>query len=145
MNFWQSRKFEGSLIFLGSTTGAAGWIFGARENLAEAGRSEDAALVLWCAAGVLLTGGILWLLWLIGRRLSVLVVMDVLLGASFAFGVLALWIIQSRGVLAIAVNSAGKYPEWLAWAAPIAVFAIMASTWLPPIRRRLQRTKMYPD
>jgi hypothetical protein len=142
VNFWTSRTFEVSAIMLGATGGAAGWILGARQNLAAAGRDADAAIVFWCTAGVFLTGGVLWLLWVAGRRLSLLVVMDVLLGASLVFGVLALWIMHARGVLALALDPSGKYPEWLAWAAPVLVLAFLAGTWYPPIRRWFQRTKL---
>ena len=130
------------MIILGATAGAGGWIYGASENLASAGCAAEADQVLLCAGGVWLSGGIVWLLWLASRRLSLLFVMDVLLGASFVFGVLALWIMHSHGVLVLAVHPSGKYPQWLAWAVPVLIFGVLAGTWYPPIRRRLLRTKL---
>jgi hypothetical protein len=141
VNFFASRTFEGSAALLGATAGAAGWIFGASENLATAGHTADAHLALFCSAGVFVAGGTMWLQWLTGRRLNLLFVMNVLLAASILFGGMAVWMLHSRGVLAIAVNPSGKYPEWLAWLAPIVLVAILASTWYPPLRRRLLRTK----
>jgi hypothetical protein len=144
VTLWQGRTFVVSLAILGATAGTGGWIYGASEELASGGRGADATLVLLCAAGVWLTGGVLWLLWLAGLRLNLLVVMNVLLGASSVFGVLALWIMRWRGVVAFAIDSSGKYPEWLAYAAPVALLAVMAMTWYPPIRKRLQRTNFEP-
>jgi hypothetical protein len=141
VTFWGSKTVEGSVALVGGTAGAAGWIYGAGENLASAGRTADAQLALLCTGGVCVAGGTMWLLWLAGRRLNLLFVMNVLLGASVLFGGLAVCILHSRGVLAIAVDPSGKYPEWLAWAAPVLVFAVLAGTWYPPIRRRLLRTK----
>jgi len=130
-----------SIAFIGATYGAAGWILGAGEQLASAGHGTDAALVRLCAAGVLLSGGIMWVLWLAGRRLNLFVVIELLLGASFTFGLLALWIMRVRGVVALAIDSSGGYPEGLAYAAPIALLAIMAILCWSPIRKRLQRTR----
>jgi len=138
-----NRTLLGTLGFLGGTVGAAGWILGAGEELAAAGYGTEATLVLLCAAGVLLTGGILWSLWLAGRNLSSFVLVLALLGASFTFGVLALYIMQTKGVVAFAIDSSGGYPEWLAYAAPIALLAIMACLWCTPIRERLQRARLY--
>jgi len=135
----RQRTFWISLVWIGISFGAAGWILGASEELVWAGLGVDAAYVLLCAAGVLLTGGILWWLTLVGRRLSLWIAMEVLLGASFVFGVSALWIMRLRGVVAFAVDSSGRYPEGLAYAAPVAVLAIMAVLWCPPVRKRLQR------
>jgi hypothetical protein len=143
MNFWSSKTFETSPIILGGTAGAAGWIYGASENLARAGCMAEARLVFLCAACVVLTGGIIWLLWLVGCRLSALLVIDLLLGASFLFGVLALWVMQSRGVLAVAIDPpAGRYPEWLAWTAPVVLLIVMGITWFAPVRKRLQPNKL---
>jgi hypothetical protein len=142
VSLWQGRTAIVSGAMIGATAGAGGWIYGASEELASAGRNNEATLVLLCAAGVWLTGGAMWLLWLAGLRLNLLVVTNVLLGASFAFGVLALWIMRSHGVVALAVDSSGKYPEWLAYGAPIVLLAFVGMTWFPPIRRRLQRTKV---
>jgi hypothetical protein len=139
-NVFASKTFVVSEIFLGGTLGAAGWILGASEELASAGSSTDANIVRLCAGGVFLVGGVMWLLWLTGRRLNVLLVVEILLGASFIFGTAALGIMQSRGVLALAVDSSGKYPEWLAYSAPVAILAIMAIILIPPIRRSLRRT-----
>jgi len=144
VNIRQSKTFCASLSLIGGTLGAAGWILGASGELAWAGRVTESALVLLCAVGVLLTGGAMWLLWRTGRSLNALVVINVLLGASIVFGVLALWIMRSRGVVAFAVDSEGNYPEWMAYAAPVALLAIMGITWFPPIRRRLQRTNFQP-
>jgi hypothetical protein len=137
-----SRTLGTSLAWLGGTVGAAGWILGAADELAWAGRGTDAAYVFLCAAGVLLTGGTLWLLWLAGCRLSLLVVTEALLAASFTFGVLALWIMHKRDVVALAIDSSGRCPEELAYAAPAAVLAVMAILCCPPIRKWLQRTHL---
>ena len=145
MNARQGKTLGASLSLIGGTLGAAGWILGASSELTWAGQVTEAALVLLCAVGVLLTGGAMWLLWWWGRSLNALVVIDVLLAASFAFGVLALWIMRSRGVVAFAIDSDGNYPEWLAYAAPVVLLAFMAITWYPPIRRRLQQTKLERD
>jgi hypothetical protein len=140
MSAWQNKTTVVSAAMFGATVGAAGWIYGASEELAEAGHGAEAALVLWCAAGVWLTGGLLWLLWLCGCKLNLLIAMNVLFGASFVFGVLALWIMRAHGVAAFAIDSAGKYPEWLAYVAPAALLACWALTWYPRIRKRLQNT-----
>ncbi len=138
-NFSESRTFEGAAIIFISAVAAGGWIYGASDNLASVGCQADARLALLCDGGVILTGGIISLLWLAGRRLSTLAIINVLLAASFVFGVLALWIMHAHGVLAIALDPAGKYPEWLAGAVPVLLLLIMASTWYPAARRRLQR------
>jgi hypothetical protein len=137
-----NRNLGGTLGFIGGTLGAAGWILGASEQLARAGYGTEAALVLLCAAGVLLTGGILWCWWLAGRRLNLFVLIQALLGASFTFGILALYTLRIRGVVAIAIDASGSYPDGLAYAAPIALLAIMAGLWCTPIRKRLHRTRL---
>jgi hypothetical protein len=137
-----NRNLGGTLGFIGGTIGAAGWILGASEELAWAGYVTEASLVLLCAAGVLLTGGIMWCLWLAGRSLNPFVLIQALLGASFTFGVLALYTMRIRGVVAFAIDSSGRYPEGLAYAAPIALLAIMACLWCTPIRKRLHRTRL---
>jgi hypothetical protein len=134
--------FLTSLGFLGGTFGAAGWILAASQELAWAGCGTEAALVLLCATGVLLSGGALWCLWLAGRRLNLFVVIELLLGASFAFGVLAVWIMRMRGVTAFAIDSSGKYPKGLAYAAPAILIVITACLWFTPIRKRLQRVRV---
>jgi hypothetical protein len=137
VEFWRNKTLIFSEIMLGATGGAAGWIIGAQQNLVAAGRSADAAVVLWCAVAVFMIGGILWLLWLAGCRFNMLLIVNLLLGASIIFGALALWIMHARGVLALAIDPSGRYPEWLAWAAPVILLVMMAATWCPPTRRWL--------
>jgi hypothetical protein len=130
-----------SEVMIGGTGGTAGWIIGAAANLEAAGRRADANMVWLCVAGVFATGGILWLLLMTGRKLSVLLVAEPLLAASFIFGALALWILHLRGALAFAVDPAGKYPEWLAWAALPLLLVIMAvMAWESARRRQRHRT-----
>ncbi len=148
MSFWdfcESETFKGTVLIFGGAACAGSWIYGASENLASAGCPADALLVLLCDGGVILTGGTVWLLWLAGCRLSVPLVIDILLAASFVFGVLAIWIMHLRGVLVLALDPSGKYPEWLAWIAPVVLLAIIATTRYPPARRRLLRTKWERD
>ena len=138
-NVWLNKKLWPSLGFVGGTVGAAGWILGAAQELASGGHATDATLVLLCAAGVLLTGGMMWSLWLAGNRLDLFVLVETLLGSSLVFGILSLWIMHARGVFAFAVDSSGVYSEWFAYAAPVFVFALMAVLCYPGIRRWLRR------
>ena len=89
-----------------------------------------------------LTGGVLWLLWLAGRRLNLLPAIQVLLGASFTFGRLAVWIMHSHGRVAFAVGASGEYPEELAYGAPVAMLAIMVIMCCPRIRGWLYRKEV---
>jgi hypothetical protein len=144
MNLWENRTVNFSIAIIGGTAGAAGWIYGAAENLAQAGCRGEAQLALFCDGGVILTGGILWLLWLAGCRLSVPLITDILLGASFVFGVLAIWIMHLHGVLVLALDPSGKYPEWLAWLAPIVLLVIIAITRYPPAHKWMLGTRASP-
>ena len=141
-NIWCNKRIWVSVGLIGATFGAAGWILGASTGLAIAGYGTDAVLVFSCAVGVLLSGVIIWSFWLAGRGLNAFVLMEALLGASLASGLLALWIMRVRGVVAFAVDPAGRHPEELAYVAPIALLAIMAILWLAPIRKRLQRVRI---
>ena len=128
-----------TLGLLGGTIGAAGWIIGAvleliAAPLQPAGILLDIAVVFLCAVGVLLTGLFIWSSYLSGSRLSCFVIIETLLGASFAFGVVAIAWMQEREVLIFALGShfqsgqpgnevweaIGRHvvPE-VAWAAPV--------------------------
>jgi len=141
-DFFCSPVFHGSIACLGGTIGAAGWILGASWQLERAGLRPIAIDVLWCAAGVLLVGGVMWCLWLIQRKINVFALIQVLLGASCVFGVAALGIMGNQGVVAFAVDASGQYSEAFAYAAPAALLAIMACLWLPPIRKGMQKSVM---
>jgi hypothetical protein len=135
---WHKRLLI-SEAMIGGTGGAAGWMIGAGVNLASAGRSADANLVWLCTAGVFATGAILWVLMMAGWKLSTLLVAEVLLASSFIFGTLALWLLHLRGVLALALDPAGRYPERLASSAPVVLLAIMATMAWESARRRRRK------
>lgn len=139
-DFLLSPIFSISMTFLGGTLGAAGWILGASLQLELAGYHSDAVSVLWCAVGVFVIGCLMWCRFLIVRTINQFVLIEVLLGASFAFGVAALWIMRNNGVVAFAVNASGKFSEAFAYAAPVTILVMMACLWLPPIRSHLQQT-----
>ena len=62
-----------------------------------------------------------------------------LLGSSLVFGILSLWIMHARGVVAFAVDSSGAYSEWFSYAAPVFVSALLVVMCYPGIRRWLHR------
>jgi hypothetical protein len=130
-------------VLVGVPIGAAGWIVGAAWNLDKGGRFVDSVLVWICALGVLRVGLVFWLVWMTGRRLSIFVVVQVLLGASALFGSVALYIVRERGLVGFAVDPSGRYPEALAYAAPLCILVFMATVYWPPIRRRVVGTQTY--
>ena len=74
-----------ALALFGGTLGAAGWILGAAFELRAApaqpaGIGLDILVALLCAFGVMLTGVVVWLLYLSGRRLSGFFVIETLRG-----------------------------------------------------------------
>ncbi len=99
-----------TLGLAGGTIGAAGWIFGAAIELAadpsDSVGTLDILVVLLGAMGVMLTGFLLWCLYLSRRKISVFFVIEALLGASLVFGTLAIlwmqraecWLLQSEDV-----------------------------------------------
>lgn len=124
------------------TTGAAGWILGAGCNLLRSDHAEVARPVFLCASGVLLIGGILWSLWLAGRRLHLFALIQMLPGASVVLGMAAIWIMRARGVVRFAVDPSGDYPVLTSvWVPRRCIFAYNAYCWEPspthdPYRRR---------
>lgn len=138
---------------VGGTVGAAGWILGAAEALVYAPAGSvgmaDVLVVLGCGLGVVLTGGVVWWLYLCRRRLNSFIVCEVLLGASAVFGTLAVAWMQIRGVLGFALGpEAGlgqpgneiwvalgrRVPQELAYAVPLLLAGMMAALSWPPLR-----------
>jgi hypothetical protein len=153
-------NMEFSLQLFAGSIGAAGWILGAAVELMGApglpqAPSSDVDVVLLCAGGVLLTGFVIWLLFLCGRRLSVFWIGELLLGASLVFGTMAIVWMDVRGVLPLATAGHGgslfhgqpgneiweaigrRLPPKLAYAVPLLLLGLMAAAWWPPLRRRL--------
>jgi hypothetical protein len=93
---------------IGGTAGAAGWIYGALDNLlaAPAGSVQvpDLLVVLLCFTAVLSTGVVLLRVYASGRAMTNLFAIRVLLGASLLFGTVALLWLHARGVLAFALQ-----------------------------------------
>jgi len=165
---WSKYDWGLTVALAGGTFGAAGWIFGAAYELDAARSGVSTAAMRWvwifgaaselnpapaesvgildvlvvfsCAVGVVLTGVFLWCVYLSGRRLSVFVVGQTLLGASFLFGTVAIWWMHTRGVLALAVDANGNYPQEIAYAAPLIILGMMAAMWCPPFRRWFDHT-----
>ena len=137
--------------------GAAGWIFGVANELLwapapPAGILLDILVVCLGAVGVLLVGVVAWCLYLSGRRLRVVFIIETLLGASLVFGTLALMWIHARGVLTLSVRGNGgsgqpgnevwdtigrDLPPEFAYAAPLLIVGLMALIWWSRSRTRL--------
>jgi hypothetical protein len=146
----------GAALF-GSTVGAAGWIVGAALELLSApapppGILLDVLVVLCCATTVLLIGLFVWRLYLAGRRLNVLFVVETLLGASLMLGTVALVWMDARGVLSLVVLSnadsgqpgneiwqaIGRHvPPKLVYLVPLVILGLMGAVWWSPVRRRI--------
>jgi hypothetical protein len=144
-----------TLALLSGSVGAAGWIFGAALNLLSAPPGSvgvlDVGVVFLCALGVMLAGFVVWCLYLSGHGLNRFLVIETLLGASLAFGTLAVWWMHTRGVLALAVAGGDDLGQpgalllhWIippreefAHAVPVIVLIAMALMWWPSARRRL--------
>lgn len=125
--------------------GSAGWIIGIGVGLLKAPDTPadillDVVVVFLLASGVLLTGVIIWCLYLSGRRLRVLFVVEALLAASLVFGTIALVWVHARGVLPLAVTGdatggqpweslARTLPPELAYAAPGLIGSLMVFLW----------------
>ena len=112
----------------------------------------DILVVLLCASCVVLTGFVVWCLYLSGRRLNSVVVCEALLGASLAFGTLAIVWLHTRGVLALALGGRAEIgqpgneiwvaighhiPQKLAYAAPLILMGMMVGIGWLPLRSRL--------
>jgi hypothetical protein len=152
---WSKTDTVMTVALFGGTLGATGWIFGMVLELLAAPAQpadigEDILVVLLCAGGVLLTGIFVWCLYLFGRRLSHLIVMEVLLGASLVFGTLALIWIDARGLLPVVMagrsgmGQAGneiweeigrQIPPQLAYTVPLILLSMMAAIWRFPVTR----------
>jgi hypothetical protein len=117
--------------------GAAGWIYGAAENLTLAGAPAlDVVVVLSCAAAVFLTS-VFWVChYFSGRRQNAFVVVQSMLGASLVFGTIAVSWMHARGTLVLALDPNKRFPPALAFLAPLLILALMAALCWPPIRRR---------
>lgn len=143
----------------GGSLGAAGWILGAAIEIQMApglpqATTLDLFVVVLCASGVLLTGAIIWCLYLSGRRLSVVAITNTLLGASIGFGTLAIVWIDVRGLLPQAVRGFGGRGQpgneiWeslgrhvspqMVYAVPVLILLVMGFINWPPIGRHLLR------
>jgi hypothetical protein len=108
----------------------------------------DVVIVLLCAGGVALTGTFLWYFYLSGRRLSTLVVLETLLGASLVFGMFALLWMDARGVLNFVTTRADEGQPGVellyriipprkeyVYAVPLIILALMAVVCWPPLQR----------
>ena len=156
---WSKYDTGITLALFGATVGAAGWILGAALELTAApvqpaGMLLDIVVVLLCAGGVVLSGVLIWGLYLSGRRLSGFFMMESLLGSSLVFGIIAVGWMRARGVLALAVaghggdgqpgneiwEAIGRHaPQELAYAAPLIILGMMAAIWWAPVRKRMFR------
>lgn len=157
---WSKHDTLITLALFGATGGAAGWILGAALELSAAPVQPaaillDITVVLFCALGVVLTGVLIWGLYLSGCRLSGFFMIESLLGSSLAFGIVAVAWMHARGILAIAVaghggpsqygqpgnaiwEAIGRHaPQELAFAAPLIILGMMAAIGWTPIRRRM--------
>jgi|GEM_PF-3332403 len=156
-NMWSNEDMRTTIRLFGATVGAAGWIAGIAGGLLRAPASRpglvlDTAVVCLSAAGVLLTGTFIWWLWFSGHKLSVLLVTETLLGASFLFGTGALVFIDARGSLPLAVQGSAKsgqpggeivetigshIPPEIAYVAPFLILSLMTLVWWPTCGQRM--------
>lgn len=154
---WSKDDTKVTIRLLGGAVGAAGWIFGMALELMSAAAEQPAKIgvdifvVLLCAVGVLVTAVVIWGLHLFGRRLSLLFVLETLLGASLVFGTVAIVWIDARGLLPLVMagrSGMGQpgneiweaiglhvHPKIL-YAAPLILLGMMAAIWCPACRRR---------
>jgi hypothetical protein len=146
-----------TVALFGGAVGAAGWIFGMvlELNAATSPRpaeiGDDIFVVLLCASAVLLTGTVVWCLYLVDCKLSHMLVTQSLLGASLVFGTIALLWIDVRGLLPIVTagrsgmgqpgneiwEALGRdLPPRFVYIVPLVLLGMMAANWRLPVARR---------
>ncbi len=124
---------------IGAAIGAAGWIIGLAIATINKEHYFEAGATLLCAGAVLAVGFLIASRATRGQLISMLQAVLTLLAASAIFGLSALAILETQGVLEPVVDPDGEFPAILNFAAPAIILLMMAVAFVPPVKKFLSR------
>lgn len=117
--------------------GAAAWLGVFAIKLLSLGLTFDAMIPLVAGLCIVLTGVWIWTLRCRGDEISLWTAIQYLLAATALFGLVALVVLNNRGVLDAIIDPNGKFPAYVNFLLPLVLVAMMALFCLPPLKKPL--------